>query len=720
MFPAPARLAVASAVTYPLCGRNMILARTRRSLPVRLLPWSLGIAAGLVAALALALFILSRDPSPGLLASLPASCGAEGPGFEVACVEGAPYLVENGIPYPTGFDSDDHVRQSLDGPWLLRLDPEDRGLREDWALGGWPEGTADSIRVPSTYNAPSGPRRGHQGAAWFARRFVLEPAMSAAGGWARLAFHGVLLRSQVWLNGSPLGIREGGYTPFYFDVTSHLKPGGENILVVRADNRLTYASLPPRVRPEHNPVWGVYGGIHREVVLEAVPARSVFKLTARPFRDAGSAGFLVEAFLHESGPSPACTLSLLLLDPKGRVAASSRTVLPSSNPAPAVSRRAFRLVLDTVFSWAPRRPDLYTLEARLEGGNRAETVRIRVGHRILSVAGAGLEMDGRRLFLKGISKMEDDPALGQTQTVETLARDLDLAVGLGANYLRLAHYPHDVREVRLARDLGIMVAEEIPWFHVGAGWSQWLVDFQGLDGFPFSSFGMRQMHRRDLLLHAQQSLLEMIERDGHNPAVILWSLGNESYTLGAEAAKVYGWLRETARAFDPTRPATMAEMTYYLPALDRLRASAGQMDLASINAYYGWYFGEAESIASHLDDFHVLHPGKGLLLSEFGAEAALGRSDTDGIRTGDRVFFPRTYSESYQASLLERHVRLAWERPYVVGVSPWVFADFYCPWFPHNPVPEYNTKGILTRERVPKQGYFALQRLYRELPDYRP
>lgn len=55
----------------------------------------------------------------------------------------------------------------------------------------------------------------------------------------------------------------------------------------------------------------------------------------------------------------------------------------------------------------------------------------------------------------------------------------------------------------------------------------------------------------------------------------------------------------------------------------------------------------------------------------------------------------------------------------MTGVSPWVFADFYCPWFPHNPVPDYNTKGILTRERVPKLGYLALQKLYRELPDYR-
>ena len=51
--------------------------------------------------------------------------------------------------------------------------------------------------------------------------------------------------------------------------------------------------------------------------------------------------------------------------------------------------------------------------------------------------------------------------------------------------------------------------------------------------------------------------------------------------------------------------------------------------------------------------------------------------------------------------------------------SPWVFADFYCPWFPRNSVPEYNTKGVMTRERLPKRGYAALRELYRALPDFR-
>ena len=55
-----------------------------------------------------------------------------------------------------------------------------------------------------------------------------------------------------------------------------------------------------------------------------------------------------------------------------------------------------------------------------------------------------------------------------------------------------------------------------------------------------------------------------------------------------------------------------------------------------------------------------------------------------------------------------------WQRRAVAGFSPWVFADFRCPWFPKNPVPGYNCKGVLTRAREPKAAYETLKQLYAE------
>lgn len=664
----------------------------------------------LAPACAAAVFIwaLMRDPEPGLERKLPSGCGAAGPDFSVSCIDGLPVLIENGLPYPTPPDADDHPRQSLDGTWSLRFDPADSGLALGWAAG-WADSLGEPVAVPSTYNRLSGPYPDHQGLTWHARRF--RNALPA-GGHVRLCFQGVLLRCRVWLNGAFLGTREGGYTPFYFEVGPYLR-SGENILVVRADNRLTYGSLPPRVRPRHNPVWGVYGGIYREAYLEALPGTYVAKARALPYRDASGAGFDLDLLAH--GAAASCSLAVALEGPDGRGLGERRFALAPGGGSVVHTRWP----LPDPRPWAPGRPDLYAFRVRLRGPGGSETLVFKTGYRIVSIAGETLRLNGRTLFLKGISKMEDDPFAGQTQDTALIRRDLDLIRDMHANYIRLAHYPHHPEEGRRARDMGLMLGEEIPYFHVGEGWSQWMVDFQGPAGFPFSSFGLKDLHRRDLLLNAQRSLLELIERDGMNPAVILWSLGNESYSLGKAAGRTYGWLRAAARTFDPSRPITMAEMTYYWPWLDSFRATADFLDAASLNMYYGWYFGDAAGAAEHLDRFHARHPGLPLVLSEFGAEAAPGRTDADGSRKGDRVFFPRTYSERYQADLLRAHVRAAWARPFVAGVSPWCFADFHCPWFPHNPVPGYNTKGVLTRERRPKQGYFALRDLYGSLPDYR-
>jgi beta-glucuronidase len=618
-------------------------------------------------------------------------------------------------------DSVDHPVQSLNGNWSLRFDPGNAGLAQGWA-GGWDDSLGEAMTVPSTYNAPGGPHRGHQGIAWFARRF---PGELARGGRVRLCFQGVLLRCKVWLNGVALGEREGGFTPFYFEVGKRLRPG-ENLLVVRADNRLTYFSLPPRVRPRHNPVWGVYGGIYRDAYLEALPAAYLAKVRALPYqegtREGTETGFDLGLLIH--GDARPCSLTVELADPAGRVAAARGFAVPAgkmeAGKAGAYRVLAIRWPIPFPREWAPGRPDLYVYRFRLRGPGGSESVSLKVGYRLIAADGEALRLNGRRLFLKGISKMEDDPERGQTQDTALIRRDLSLIRDMRANYIRLAHYPHHPAEGRMARDMGLMLGEEIPFFHVGEGWSQWLVDFQGPSGFPFSSFGLKQLHRRDLLADAQRSLLELIERDGSNPAVILWSLGNESYSLGDGAGRMYAWMREAARLFDPTRPVTMAEMTYYWPWLDARRTTAAYLDVASLNMYYGWYFGEASGAAANLDRFHARYPGHPVVLSEFGAEAALGRGDSAGLRTGDRVFFPRTYSEAYQADLLREHVAAAWARPWVAGVSPWCFADFYCPWFPHNPVPEYNTKGVLTRERVPKLGYAALREAYGALPDYRP
>jgi beta-glucuronidase len=112
-----------------------------------------------------------------------------------------------------------------------------------------------------------------------------------------------------------------------------------------------------------------------------------------------------------------------------------------------------------------------------------------------------------------------------------------------------------------------------------------------------------------------------------------------------------------------------------------------------------------------------LHPDKPVLLSEFGAGAGPGRHDTDGEWVGDRVRPGKTYSEDYQDELIRGYLDIALEKDFIAGVCPWVFADFYCLWYPTNPVPYYNLKGVLSSKRVPKMSYYSLKEIYTQLKE---
>ncbi len=641
------------------------------------------------------------------LDELPVAAGARGDNFEVRSAKGVPYLWSYGLPYPTDCDETGHRVQMLTGHWEMKFDPDAIGEMERWHTlsinGNW-----IGVSVPFTYNAAESPHTAYEGYTWFCKRFRLS-FRRKENHFIRLCFRGVLLRCTVWLNGKLLGVREGGYTPFYFDVSEHIQEGMENFLVVRSDNRLTEVSLPPRIRADHNPGWHTYGGIYRDVYLELIPETYVFKVDARPEVNDDHAALAVDILVHNRRIRRPYSLSCTVAD-QGHTVGHER--IESRTPG-KVERHSFTVRIARPKLWSPESPHLYDVRLSLKSKGIREDLLVKTGMRTVSVEGESLLLNGKQIFLKGICKHEDDPEAGATQTDDIIKRDLSLIRRMGANYIRMAHYPHRSKELLRARDMGFLLSEEIPLYQAGVGFTAWYEEKKSIALFPHRLFGMKQMSNRELLLNAQRELIEMIERDRNNPAVILWSAGNECYTL-FEGGKIFGWLRSVAKAFDPTRPVTMAELTYNIPILDRSRTTARYMDVISLNTYYGWYYGRTDGIGPHLDRFHRRYPGKPVILSEFGAGAAPGRSESNGVWKAERVDYGKTYSEEYQEKVMIDYWNTVQERKHVVGVSPWVFSDFYNTWFPNNPVPCYNLKGVTSRERVPKRSYHQLKKLYRK------
>ncbi|MCU0845101.1 MAG: hypothetical protein MUC76_09270 [Spirochaetes bacterium] len=654
------------------------------------------------------LYLFVFYPRAGLNQLLP-GIGASGDGFAIKEADGIPYVLSGGLPFPTHFERSNHPISDLTGGWHMRFDPEDRGGTEGWPVTKVPDEGWTPVKIPFTFNNAAGAHTSYDGTVWFHRRFRTSTP-GASGSLARLRFDGVLLRSSIWLNGVKLGDREGGYTPFFFDVSDLLDYKADNHLVVRTDNRLTWNSLPPRIWKHHHAGWHTYGGIYRSVCVEFIPDQYIFKAAATSVISGKAANLGLDVLVHNAGERHALTLCCSVYGPDGRRIGTQKK--GPLTPKDTISAYRFAFPISHPSLWTPEHPRLYTVRLLLRRKGALQDLSFKTGVRTAAVGNGSILLNGSPVFLKGICKHEDDPVFGSTQNNTIIARDLALIKKLNANYIRLAHYPHCVKELCEARDRGFLLSEEIANYQTGTGFAAWYEEKQGILRFPIRMFGMRQMMNRSFLLNARREIAEMIERDRNNPAIILWSVGNETYTLFKDGGKVYAWLREVVRALDTTRPVTMAELTYNIPFFDNNRGAAASMDVISVNMYCGWYYGSTADIGPHLDRLHRRFPEKPVIVSEFGADAAPGRKEDDGVWKAERVGFGKTYSEEYQARVIRDYYNAARSRPFVAGISPWVFSDFYCTWFPNNPVPFYNLKGITSAKRVPKASFHLLRKLY--------
>ena len=189
----------------------------------------------------------------------------------------------------------------------------------------------------------------------------------------------------------------------------------------------------------------------------------------------------------------------------------------------------------TLTPWSPENPKLYDVRVESE----TDSVEDRIGFRIIQAAGQRIVLNGKPIFLRGISILDGEaPFRAGRVFSEADARVLlTWAKELGCNFVRLAHYPHDEAMTRLADQMGLLVWSEIPVY--------WAVQWENPAAYA----------------NAERQLTEMITRD-RIVSVILWSMANET-PLGDARTRFIGSLANKARELDPTRLITAATLTHY-------------------------------------------------------------------------------------------------------------------------------------------------------------
>ncbi len=336
------------------------------------------------------------------------------------------------------------------------------------------------------------------GVARYIRKFTLEREIS--DNVALLHFDGVVGHATVFLNSVPLG-EHGSFTPFWFEVSNILHaPGVENELIVVLDDKLDPSTIPYEEIP-----WVNYSGITREVYLKfshrAAIQSTHLQYTFGP-QYASVEGELAVELAGKPGELVAFSGGVLEGPPGdwGNVVLFAADA-PVTLDASGRGKTTLRFSLATPRLWSPEDPYLYYLwVVAIVGGVPVDETAVPIGFRDIAVHRQDILLNGRPVFLKGICRHDIYELTGFAGSSEEMEHDMVRIKQMGANFVRLIHYPHHPRILELADQLGLMVSGEIPaWANV-----------------------FDEAVRRKLYTLYE----EMILRDMNHPSVILWISGN--------------------------------------------------------------------------------------------------------------------------------------------------------------------------------------------------
>ncbi|WP_022884901.1 glycoside hydrolase family 2 TIM barrel-domain containing protein [Glaciibacter superstes] len=367
-----------------------------------------------------------------------------------------------------------------------------------------------NVQYPFPTDQPNVPDENPTGD--YRRRFELPAEWSDAAS-VVLRFDGVESRYRVWVNGALIGVGVGSRLAQEFDVSSALRAGRPNLLVVRVHQWSASSYL------EDQDQWWM-PGIFRDVTLQARPVGGLDDVWLRTgfSGDAGVPGAAGAGTIDPEITATDAAFPVSLTVPELGIEV---TWAAASDVAP--------VLIDGALPWSAEEPRLYDAEV----SSAAETVSMRLGFRSVEIVGDQFLVNGRRVVFHGMNRHETHPDHGRVFDEDFAREDLALMKRFNVNAIRTSHYPPHPRLLDLADELGFWVILECDLETHGFSANNWI-------GNPSDDVAWREAY--------VDRIERTIERDKNHPSIVMWSLGNESGT-GANLAAMAAW----AHARD-TRP----------------------------------------------------------------------------------------------------------------------------------------------------------------------
>ena len=600
--------------------------------------------------------------------------------------------------------------QPLNDGWRFRLgDASDAVLGSSFDDSGWTQ-----ISVPHTWNrigdyrTERSPDSNNTQGIGIYRRHFMAPA-SLKGRREYLQFDAVGNIADVWVNDVHVGMHKGAFSRFRLDVTDALKPGADNVIVVKADNsKPAVGSSTQDVIPLGGDFF-IFGGLYRGVSLIDAPDVGIDRLDhggpgvyARAEAiNTASANVVVRTKLRNASTRPA-TLDgdVTILDDHDVPRAVG--TINQMVAARGVAEALVTLKLDQPHLWNGRTdPYLYHVRVTLKRGKTVvDSTTQPLGIRSIRIdPDEGFFLNGQHIALHGASRHQDRPIKGWALTPADHAEDMAIMADMGANTVRMAHYQHAQEWADAADKTGMVAWAEIPFVNASS--------FGDDEGTPA------------LRANAREQLTELIRQNYNHPSIAMWSVGNEvdigaAFGRGAPARShaLLAELNALAHQEDPSRPTTFAdccEETNPLPGHLQPEVLAGTTDLIGYNRYYGWYYDAPAKFGEMMDHFHAKHPGLPMSVSEYGAGGALSQH-SDNPLGGPISAFGRPHPEEYQNYYHEESWKQLKTRPYIFANWVWNMFDFSSDLRKEGDAIDINDKGLVTYDRKTRKDAFYFYR----------
>ncbi len=562
-------------------------------------------------------------------------------------------------------------RISLNGDWHYIVDVQEEGYY-DYRMNPTPWGfflnakpqrpedlieydfdKAATMQIPSDWNTKNDRLFFYEGTVWFKKSFNYT---QKPGKRALLYFGAVNYEAIAYLNGKILGIHEGGFTAFNYDVTDLIKDG-ENVVIVKVDNKRKKENVPTQIFD-----WWNYGGITRDVFL--VETDEVYIQNYNFDLDKSNKNqVFFSVNLNTKSAGKTVEISIPELKIRQSFTSNRNGVIEG-----AINVKNLTL-------WSPENPKLYNVELKLG----ASILKDQIGFRTIETQGKKILLNGKPIFLRGISIHEEKTnGGGRANSPEDAKKLLSMAKELGCNFVRLAHYPHNEYMVREAEKMGILVWSEIPVY--------WTIDWRN----------------PGTLINAKRQLTDMILRDQNRANVIIWSIANET-PHGNDREKFLAQLASHARSLDSTRLISMAmEVLSAANYHNKLQDNMNKyVDVISFNQYIGWYrdVNDAPKMTWEIPY------DKPVIVSEFGGGAKYGLHGAKNQR----------WTEEFQENLYIENVAMLDKIDGLAGTTPWILKDFRSPRRVLDGVQDYyNRKGLYSDKGEKKKAFYVLQDWYKK------